>query len=496
MTPEVVHYGSVPESILVGELENLQRIVNSEFSGSVDAESLRSLAKVCSNAMKQYRRTRVEASREGVRRAKVILEGERLDSGQRIGTGSIPPHPIFRGVERGRVTQEGGTRQVENETQREEFLRAVSNFRPKETVFEAFAAGGSKDIVVSSQVDKGKAGIIGKRLDSSNALTAMKDMRREMRISRDKGASLVVAGSTHLGASLEDAVLVTVNSTSEDDSASRTVSDNALDRLCSNGPSSGQSGMERRRISRVERRRLKTSSANFAYGRFAGGTESKTKRKRVSDFRDSSFFIENEAAEEAQRAHRMEAALQPSSTASARGSVGNALRVEEAMLDILGDERDELVRNQRLMRWDKSRRKYMETTVGTEIRGDSKSKRMRLENGTFVRSDKMKLGELYEKWQAKTKRSIGRNGVFDEAESGPSSQEKRGGVKRGSRGSKDEMKSAVTIKKERGRKHNLKIKNMKKADRRALEQSTKHHESSSRKPALLTVNQRRERRGK
>jgi ATP-dependent RNA helicase DDX54/DBP10 len=491
MTPEMVHYGSVPESILVGELENLQRIVNSEFSGSGDAESLRALAKVCSNAMKQYRRTRVEASREGVRRAKAILEGERLESGQRIGTGSIPPHPIFRGAVDGRQSLEGGTSQVENGIQREEFLRSVSNFRPKETVFEAFATGGSKDIVVSSQVDKGRVVVNGKKLDSRSALTAMKNMRREMKIARDKGASLVVAGSTDNVASFEDGEV----NTSVGVSTSHGVGDNVLDRLTSSNCSGDKSAMKRRRISRAERRRLKTSTECVAFSQVAGYNQSKTKRKRVADFRDSSFFIENEATEEAQRFHRMEAALQPNSAASTRGSVGKALRVEEAMLDILGDERDELVRNQRLMRWDKSRRKYVETTVGTELRGDSKSKRLRLENGTLVKSDKMKLGELYEKWQMKTRRSIGRSGVFDDSEGGSSSQERRDGVKWSSRGSKDELKSAVAIKKEREKKQNLKIKNMRKSDRRALEQSTKrHNESSSSKAGAL--NQRRGRRGK
>ena len=49
MTPEMVHYGSVPESVLVEEVENVRRIVDSEFAGSNDAEMLRNLTKVCNN---------------------------------------------------------------------------------------------------------------------------------------------------------------------------------------------------------------------------------------------------------------------------------------------------------------------------------------------------------------------------------------------------------------------------------------------------------------
>ena len=82
--------------------------------------------------------------------------------------------------------------------------------------------------------------------------------------------------------------------------------------------------------------------------------------------------------------------------------MGTALRIEEAMLDIVGDENDELVQKQRMMRWDKSKRKYIQTTVGAERSGESRSKKLRLESGQIVKSDKLKLGELYEKWQKKT----------------------------------------------------------------------------------------------
>ena len=49
MTPEMVHYGSVPESVLVEEVENVRRIADSELAGSHDAETLRAMTKVCNN---------------------------------------------------------------------------------------------------------------------------------------------------------------------------------------------------------------------------------------------------------------------------------------------------------------------------------------------------------------------------------------------------------------------------------------------------------------
>ena len=49
MTPDMVHYGCVPELVLVEEVENVRRMVDSEMAGSNDAEMLRNLTRVCSN---------------------------------------------------------------------------------------------------------------------------------------------------------------------------------------------------------------------------------------------------------------------------------------------------------------------------------------------------------------------------------------------------------------------------------------------------------------
>merc|ERR1719223_1555282 len=80
MTQEMVHFGRVPESIITEEVENVRRIVESELSRDHDIDVLQSLIQVCENAMKQYRRSRPEASNEAIRRAKEILEGTKQKS--------------------------------------------------------------------------------------------------------------------------------------------------------------------------------------------------------------------------------------------------------------------------------------------------------------------------------------------------------------------------------------------------------------------------------
>lgn len=149
----------------------------------------------------------------------------------------------------------------------------------------------------------------------------------------------------------------------------------------------------------------------------SSASNDKAKTKRGADFRDNLHFMENDITHDtaaAARERQMEAAMQPSASSTSKGAQNLAYRIEENMLDIVGDENVDLVKRQRMMRWDKSKRKYIQTTVGDELSGDSKSKKMRLESGQLVKTDKAKLGELYEKWQKKTNKSIGRVGVFDD----------------------------------------------------------------------------------
>ena len=494
MDPEMVHYGPIPESVMTHEVENVRRIMDSELTGSDDAESMKALHRVCANAMKQYRRTRPEASKEGSRRAKAIMEGTKIETGQRIGGGALPPHPLLRGMEltkyedaksKGKI---GALNDLENQRKREEFLAAVSNFRPKETIFEAFATGGGKDVGIVSQVDRGRT-TGNKKHDSSFALSAMKSMRRQMRLTRDKGTAMVVAGSSNAAELNGEVEPDTHDGTTNYSEASDPVpSKDKVSKRSSKTVVSPDAVVEtKRRLSKAERKRLK-KNPNAPIGvPSTAKKEEKAKAKR--DFRDPTFFIDNDIhsnPEEAQRQRTVEAAMQPSSQVSAKGAMGQALRLEEAMLDIVGDENEELVQKQRMMRWDKSKRKYVQTTVGAELSGESYSKRMKLESGQKVKSDKLKLGEVYEKWQKKTNRSVGRDGVFDDPagnmddDAGPSRSR---GNKSGKNKNSDKEVSAAAIKKGREKQSDLKLKNMKKNERKRVEsQSRQSQQSDKGKP--------------
>lgn len=491
MTPEDVHYGCVPESILNREVENVRRIMESELTGSNQAESLRNLTKVCNNAMKQYRRTRPEASREGVRRAKAILEGERLETGQRVGgPQTVASHPLLRGMEQRDFEQRKARGLIDtihdeaNIMKRQEFLLAMSTFRPKETIFEAFATGGGgKASGVVSQVDKGRT--TGKKHDSTHAFNAMKQMRRQMRLAHDKANTLIVAGT------LPEP---TVNDSRETSDTTTLDAKEALEHAI-------VIPVPKKRMSKAERKRLKTGgdTATNAVTHAVDSDAKKTKEKRGKDFRDEAYFMDNDFTSntaEALRARQIEAAMQPSSTGNMKGRQGAALRLEEAMFDVVGDEGAELTQKQRMMRWDKSKRKYVQSTVGEELSGDSKTKKMRTESGQLVNKDKAKLGELYEKWQKKTNRSIGRTGVFDDVTEGditiPTTT--RGSRYKKSVADGDNAKTATQIRKEREAKQNMKLKNMKKSDRRRVEHKQRVTKNINAKDSQKTLPKKKGRR--
>eukprot|EP00980_Cylindrotheca_fusiformis_P028267 scaffold22589_cov138-Cylindrotheca_fusiformis.AAC.30 len=478
MTPEMVHYGSVPESILTMEVENVNRILDSEMAGSGNAETMRALFKTCSNSMKQYRRTRPEASGQGMRRSKALLEGRKMETGERVGGTAIPPHPFLKGLELEQYEEDkkkgkiGKLNDLENMRKRQEFLQAVSQFRPKETVFEAFATGGGKEAGIIGQVDKGRTTASTRRNDSSFALTAMKNMRRQVRMARDKGSALVVAGS-EMAVEREGGDTMEMKESESVSTRSQPLNERAV-----SSQETTSAVTSKRRLSKAERRRLKKNpSADLP-------VNSLKKKKEDRDFRDPAFFIESDAAtnsEEANRQRHIEAAMQPSAANAVKGAQGTALRIEEAMFDIVGDENDQLVQKQRMMRWDKSKRKYIQTTVGAELSGESRSKKLKLESGQIVKKDKLKLGDLYEKWQKRTSRSIGRDGVFDTPTADDNDEDfnGKGGTKKGKGGAKkafrddDKPKSARAIKVEREKKQDMKLKNMKKGDRQRLMRSQK-----------------------
>eukprot|EP00536_Pseudo-nitzschia_multiseries_P004702 jgi/Psemu1/302752/fgenesh1_kg.79_\ len=159
-------------------------------------------------------------------------------------------------------------------------------------------------------------------------MTSMKNMRRQMRMARDKGITLVVAGSqlANESAAADEGV---GNDNDRLDKQSRS--------MVSKSSLMVPVVTSKARMSKAERRRMK-KDPNAPAAPTVNKHQPEEKRKknmRGLDFRDNAFFIENDFSsnsEEAQRQRRMEAAMQPSAANSVKGITGNAMRLEEAML--------------------------------------------------------------------------------------------------------------------------------------------------------------------
>jgi hypothetical protein len=392
----------------------------------------------------------------------------------------VAGHPVLRKVEIDRII---GSSDLKDEKaflrlnelkQREEMLREMATFRPKETVFEAFATGGTKITGVLSQVDKGRTttGTVTKKYDASAAFAAMKGMRRQMALAQQKGTSMVVAGS-------ERAQLLNGDMEKPSSKDEGTDSLDSFLGLQNHSEEKDRPITDKRRLSKAERKRLKKGTTKEAYEATAGAASEikRAKDKRGTDFRDSAYYIDTLTAnaDEDERGRHIEAAMQPSA-ANNKSGMASAFRLEEAMLDIVGDENADLVKKQRIKRWDKSKRKYVQTTIGMETSNMSKTKKLKLESGQLVKSDKLKLGELYEKWQKKTNKSIGRVGVFDEPnaddvarDADPSGYARKTKVIKGAKtGESDGIRTASQIRKKREAEKKQKIKNMPKKERAQL----------------------------
>jgi hypothetical protein len=72
MTPAMAHFGCVPQHLLDAEAGSVRGAVARDHTSSLE-----SLARVCANAMQQYKRTRPDPSAASIRRAK-LLETHRV----------------------------------------------------------------------------------------------------------------------------------------------------------------------------------------------------------------------------------------------------------------------------------------------------------------------------------------------------------------------------------------------------------------------------------
>ena len=152
-------------------------------------------------------------------------------------------------------------------------------------------------------------------------------------MARNKGSALVVAGSSINGT--EQAVADdydVVNAEEEGDNKERRQDDSKVHGSLINEiskPETSATTQGKRRLSKADRRRLKKNGGSSRPEAASDDNVRKsiTAHKKGNDFRDPTFFIENDAVtdpEAAQRRRQVEAAMQPSAANNGKGAIGAA----------------------------------------------------------------------------------------------------------------------------------------------------------------------------
>lgn len=124
MTPAMVHAGVLPQDVLDSENDYVKRCYQED-------DELNTMFRISENGMKQYRRTRTEASRGGVKTAKLIIKDNLIKA----------IHPLIVGCDPRSCSSDV--------VEKNKFVRMLQTFRPSQTVFETGIGTGMANTKVN-----------------------------------------------------------------------------------------------------------------------------------------------------------------------------------------------------------------------------------------------------------------------------------------------------------------------------------------------------------
>lgn len=308
MTPKNVHSGSVPQDVLDEENEWLRQLFRQE-------NTLQKLFDTSENGMQQYKRTRIEASKDGVKAAKDALKIE--------GAKALL-HPLLVGVDPTRCNQ--------SVVEKNKFVHMLQTFRPHQTVLESGIGTGCTSGSTSRNKSVQRISA-GKEVLAGEAMRAFRKVTR-FSLERNKRAQ-ISNGIDEEEACVErevddsDEVRLCHQEPGDDGSEGEIeVSDefdvtDDHDNICSNNAQGGISGHVPR-LSKAARRKQKAnaSDGSDAQMTFLDGSDSTNTvtQSGSSDRAESSYGSENRFHDtrhfmtygtEDDKADFMESAMQP-----------------------------------------------------------------------------------------------------------------------------------------------------------------------------------------
>jgi ATP-dependent RNA helicase DDX54/DBP10 len=397
MTPKMVHTGLLPQDAIDQENDFLKRSL-------ADNDQLQILLRISENGMMQYRKTRSEASRTGIKLAKASIKEDKISS----------IHPLIIGCDPDKCN--------ENVIAKATFVKQLQTFRPAQTVFETGIGMGTSSKAIKMRAKKGSA--------ESHGVEVMKALRKEVSSALERNKEKVTLIQDNLKMDNDNDDLMASNgdlSENEDDiecmkdeydEVEEDANDaGANDDLESCGGMSKSDSvfaptLEKKRMSRATRKQLKRQAkqiggnendlikqsrkVNDRASSLGGNTviietngssssmsgNSKESKATGNRFKDPKFYMtygtENEVLNfvedslqpqsglrsgELQVIHRLPSYHYPLPFYYLILSYQGAAMLESALLDLAPDEALEMNRKRKMLRWDAKKRKFVKVPL-------------------------------------------------------------------------------------------------------------------------------------
>ena len=485
MTPDLVHTGLLPQDVLDEENEFFKRSLT-------DDDNLMMLWRISENGMKQYKRTRSEASRQGVKLAKSLTKANTIRS----------LHPLIVGEDPKRCNS--------MVVEKAAFVRMLQTFRPAQTVFESGIGLGTGSQAIKAKAKAGSKEAHGVEvMKAFRKATASALERNKVRLRVGSGGGLAAPGRVEEeddGSICEAGEGPVGDDEEEENGVGMTDEFGDIDDSFSDGGGSVSSTVpdgEKPRLSIAERKKLKRKGVSLGDMRkiavqraatdrliadcdeAADNNSRGNKRKRGggmgvleeleitggagSAFKDSKFFMSYSNDDDKSRF--ADDLLQPQSGLRDL-EIQSASKLESAFLDVTPDTALDLNKKRRILRWDAKKRKFVKQSLEemSQIKG---VKRLRTESGAPIQKSSIPQGEMYAKWKKKSKREVSLPGVLDTADDRPRPNFKA------NRGATEELRDANVIRKMKKDNEKNKLKNMPKEKRGKIERQKKKAKSEA-----------------
>lgn len=458
MQPSMVHTGIFPQDVIHEEADSFDRLMK-------DTEELQIMWRISNNGMKQYRRTRAEASRHGIKLTKAAVKNNVIKY----------IHPLIAG--------EDPTRCSRDVIEKANFVQHLQSFRPAQTVFETGIGTGTTGAGYKVK-GANKMNSTSGKVDSQG-VEAMRALRRQLAPALERNQiKAITLEECALGEGKEDdeededANVDDENDEYYDDNEERAAptSTSANKRSKAHVQEAEdededseveEPSNKKRRLSRADRKKMKKSggsihsishsnTSEFDDNIVSGGGND----KKVTSFMDEKFYMSYGTEDEI--ATYREDLLQPQQGLRSSEAIG-AVAIENAMMDIAPDDAMELNKKKKIMRWDAKKRKFVKQTLEEMSQSKHGAGKIRSESGVMRHSKSNKpQGEMYNDWKKKTRREVSIAGTGDEDYGQPKPNWRH------NRNVPEELKNAQQIRKAHKDKDNMKLKNMSKEKRKSV----------------------------